>query len=318
MHWVSAAHAVDARVALYDRLCTAAVPGEATGDPADDLNPASRELLTGCKVEGRWQEAPPGAVVAEFERLGYFAHDPRDPSRSTARVGLRDEWSGHPEAAPVDGDVTPPARRAPKRSAVPTRTMRGTQRAAATGVRPSRSRLIPMDSSPAPLVPEQPRRRYVRGEARQQLVALAHQVEVRELAPTVARPRSRFGPSSAATAPQRATAPSRGDTGLCLLARGVHLDEHIEDAALSRRRSGELPARSRRSTDLHAGHVPHDLAGPCLRLQRPDGSDSRNRRATGARTRGTTSAISCARLCPRRRAPQARHLGDPLREDPGS
>ena len=92
MHWVSAAHAVDARVALYDRLYTAAVPGEATGDPADDLNPASRELLTGCKVEGALAETPPGAVV-QFERLGYFAHDPRDPLLFHRTVGLRDEWA---------------------------------------------------------------------------------------------------------------------------------------------------------------------------------------------------------------------------------
>ena len=92
MHWVSAAHAVDARVALYDRLYTAAVPGEATGDPADDLNPASRELLTVCKVEGALAETPPGAVV-QFERLGYFAHDPRDPLLFHRTVGLRDEWA---------------------------------------------------------------------------------------------------------------------------------------------------------------------------------------------------------------------------------
>ena len=39
MHWVSADHAVDATVALYDRLFSAEVPGEATGDPLDDLNP---------------------------------------------------------------------------------------------------------------------------------------------------------------------------------------------------------------------------------------------------------------------------------------
>ena len=49
MHWVSADHAVDATVALYERLFTAEVPGETTGEPFDDLNPESRELLTGLQ-----------------------------------------------------------------------------------------------------------------------------------------------------------------------------------------------------------------------------------------------------------------------------
>ncbi len=92
MHWVSAAHAVTATVALYNRLFTAAVPGEATGDPTDDLDPASRELLTGCKVEPALAETRSGDVV-QFERLGYFAHDPRQPMLFHRTVGLRDEWA---------------------------------------------------------------------------------------------------------------------------------------------------------------------------------------------------------------------------------
>jgi len=92
MHWVSADHAVDATVALYDRLFTAEVPGEATGDPFDDLNPGSRELLTDCKVEPTLADTPLGAVV-QFERLGYFAHDPRTPMLFHRTVGLRDEWA---------------------------------------------------------------------------------------------------------------------------------------------------------------------------------------------------------------------------------
>ena len=47
----SAAHAVDVTVALYDRLFTAEVPGEATGDPLDDVDPTRCKMLTGCKVE---------------------------------------------------------------------------------------------------------------------------------------------------------------------------------------------------------------------------------------------------------------------------
>ncbi len=92
MHWVSAPHAEDATVALYDRLFTAQAPGEATGEPLDDLNPNSRELLTGCKVEPALRDATPGEVV-QFERLGYFAADLDTPMLFHRTVGLRDEWA---------------------------------------------------------------------------------------------------------------------------------------------------------------------------------------------------------------------------------
>ncbi|MGC3993925.1 MAG: glutamine--tRNA ligase/YqeY domain fusion protein [Propionicimonas sp.] len=91
MHWVSAAHATDIAVALYERLFTAAVPGEATGEPLDDLNPASREVVAG-KAEAALSEAAPGQVV-QFERLGYFAADPDAPGLFHRTVGLRDEWA---------------------------------------------------------------------------------------------------------------------------------------------------------------------------------------------------------------------------------
>lgn len=92
MHWVSAAHAVPGTVALYDRLFSAAVPGERTGEPLDDLNPDSRELLTDCKLERALADTEPGAVV-QFERLGYFAHDPEQAGLFHRTVGLRDEWA---------------------------------------------------------------------------------------------------------------------------------------------------------------------------------------------------------------------------------
>ena len=91
MHWVSAAHAVAVEVALYDRLFTAEVPGEATGDPMDDLNPDSVELLTGCWAEPALAEVAPGEVV-QFERLGYFARDATGLLFHRT-VGLRDEWA---------------------------------------------------------------------------------------------------------------------------------------------------------------------------------------------------------------------------------
>ncbi|WP_348520404.1 glutamine--tRNA ligase/YqeY domain fusion protein [Arsenicicoccus piscis] len=92
MHWVSAPHAEDATVALYERLFTAENPGEATGDPLDDLDRNSREVLTGAKVERALADTAPGEVV-QFERLGYFAHDPREPMLFHRTVGLRDEWA---------------------------------------------------------------------------------------------------------------------------------------------------------------------------------------------------------------------------------
>ncbi len=92
MHWVSAAHAAAATVSLSERLFDAQVPGERTGDPLDDINPDSRELLTGCQVEPALAEVAPGEVV-QFERLGYFAADPREPMLFHRTVGLRDEWA---------------------------------------------------------------------------------------------------------------------------------------------------------------------------------------------------------------------------------
>ena len=92
MHWVSAPHALDADVALYERLFTAALPGDETGNPLDDLNPHSRELLTGCKVEPALADTAPGEVV-QFERLGYYAADTERPMLFHRTVGLRDEWA---------------------------------------------------------------------------------------------------------------------------------------------------------------------------------------------------------------------------------
>ncbi|MGB3955377.1 MAG: glutamine--tRNA ligase/YqeY domain fusion protein [Brooklawnia sp.] len=92
MHWVSRPHAVEATVALYDRLFSTALPGEATGEPLDDLNPDSRELLHGCQLEAALTGAQPGEVV-QFERLGYFSVDPDELMHFHRTVGLRDEWA---------------------------------------------------------------------------------------------------------------------------------------------------------------------------------------------------------------------------------
>jgi glutaminyl-tRNA synthetase len=99
MHWVSAAHSVAATVAIYDRLFAAEVPGSASGDPLDDVDPASREVLTDCRVETALADVAPGAVV-QFERIGYFAHDPREPMLFHRTVGLRDEWANLRQRTP--------------------------------------------------------------------------------------------------------------------------------------------------------------------------------------------------------------------------
>ncbi len=92
MHWVAAAHAIEIAAALYERLFIAPVPGDATGEALDDLNPNSRELLTGCWAEASLAEVAPGQVV-QFERIGYFAADSGQPGLFHRTVGLRDEWA---------------------------------------------------------------------------------------------------------------------------------------------------------------------------------------------------------------------------------
>jgi glutaminyl-tRNA synthetase len=94
LHWVSAAHAVDAEVRVYDHLFEVEKPG-ADGDFVDDLNPSSLEILTGCKLEPSLAAIKPGEQV-QFERLGYFSPDPdTTPERPVFNriVTLRDTWA---------------------------------------------------------------------------------------------------------------------------------------------------------------------------------------------------------------------------------
>ena len=94
IHWVSAAHAVDAEVRLYDRLFAAEEP---SGDDwMTQLNPESLEVLHGCKLEASLADAAPGSRW-QFERMGYFCVDPVD-SRPGATVWnrtvtLKDTWA---------------------------------------------------------------------------------------------------------------------------------------------------------------------------------------------------------------------------------
>ncbi len=94
IHWVSAAHGADAEVRLYGPLATTATPG-ATGDFVDDLDPASLEILRGCKLEPVLAAAP-GPFPVQFERLGYFSIDPDSAPGAPVynqTVSLRDSWA---------------------------------------------------------------------------------------------------------------------------------------------------------------------------------------------------------------------------------
>jgi glutaminyl-tRNA synthetase len=97
IHWVSAAHAVDADVRLYDTLFTKENPDdvEEGQDFTANLNPNSLEVLSGCKVEPSLGDAAPGAQY-QFERLGYFYVDPDSaPGKPifNRTIGLRDTWA---------------------------------------------------------------------------------------------------------------------------------------------------------------------------------------------------------------------------------
>ena len=93
IHWVSAAHAVDAEVRLYDRLFTVAEP-DADGDFKKHLNPHSLEVIT-AKVEPSLKDARP-EVRYQFERLAYFALDyDSQPGKLVFNrtITLKDAWA---------------------------------------------------------------------------------------------------------------------------------------------------------------------------------------------------------------------------------
>lgn len=94
MHWVSAAHAVQAEVRLYDHLFRAEEPGK-DGNYLDDLNPDSLEVLTNCQLEPSLADAPLGETL-QFERQGYFCPDKDSAPGALVfnrTVSLRDQWA---------------------------------------------------------------------------------------------------------------------------------------------------------------------------------------------------------------------------------
>ncbi len=98
LHWVSAQHAVDAQVRLFDRLFTKENPDEkAEGKTFKDfINPDSLEILNDCKLEPSLAEAKPGSFC-QFERLGYFCADAKESTAGSLvfnrTVTLRDTWA---------------------------------------------------------------------------------------------------------------------------------------------------------------------------------------------------------------------------------
>ena len=95
LHWVSAAHALDAEVRLYDHLFTKENPLE-DEDFMSTLNPDSLETLINCKVEPSLAESKPG-IYYQFLRRGYFVADSVDSKPDhlvfNRTVGLRDTWA---------------------------------------------------------------------------------------------------------------------------------------------------------------------------------------------------------------------------------
>jgi glutaminyl-tRNA synthetase len=95
IHWVSAAHAVDAEVRLYEHLFAVPKPDDAE-DWTTVLNPESLEVRADAKVEPALASAPAGTRF-QFERQGYFCVDTRDSARGrlvfNRTVGLRDTWA---------------------------------------------------------------------------------------------------------------------------------------------------------------------------------------------------------------------------------
>jgi glutaminyl-tRNA synthetase len=98
IHWVSARHAVDAEVRLYEHLFTKESPEDVPEgtDYRVNLNPKSLTSVTSCKLEPSLATTAPGNRY-QFERLGYFCADSRDSQPGALvfnrTVSLRDTWA---------------------------------------------------------------------------------------------------------------------------------------------------------------------------------------------------------------------------------
>ncbi|MGD0912437.1 MAG: glutamate--tRNA ligase family protein [Terracidiphilus sp.] len=97
MHWVSAAHAIEAEIRIYDKLFSKPDPYDFPegGDLFDNLNPNSLEIVTGAKLEPSLAQASVGGHY-QFERVGYFCVDrestPEKPVFNRT-LPLKDSWA---------------------------------------------------------------------------------------------------------------------------------------------------------------------------------------------------------------------------------
>lgn len=98
LHWVSARHAINAEIRLYDRLFNVENP-EKTEDGSDfkaNINPDSLQVLKNCKLEPELNQVDP-ATTYQFERVGYFCADSEDSTQKAPvfnrAVSLRDTWA---------------------------------------------------------------------------------------------------------------------------------------------------------------------------------------------------------------------------------
>ena len=93
LHWVSAAHSIDAEVRKYDRLFQIPDPDK-EDNFMDSINPKSLEILSECKLEPSLEKLEVGETI-QFERLGYFCkdQDSNDSPVFNRTVALRDSWA---------------------------------------------------------------------------------------------------------------------------------------------------------------------------------------------------------------------------------
>ena len=98
IHWVSAQHALDAEIRLYDHLFLKEDPNdvEVGKDYRENINPQSLEVLKNCKIEPSLKMAEPGQVF-QFLRMGYFCIDNKDSKPGSLvfnrTVTLKDTWA---------------------------------------------------------------------------------------------------------------------------------------------------------------------------------------------------------------------------------
>jgi glutaminyl-tRNA synthetase len=117
LHWVSAAHALEAEARLYDHLFLESEAASETEQEDEDasggaaeaarINPNSLQVLTGCRVEPGLKGAAAGSRF-QFERVGYFCVDPDSTDRLLVfnrTVTLRDEWARIQKAGRQGGDT---------------------------------------------------------------------------------------------------------------------------------------------------------------------------------------------------------------------